>query len=139
MKKELLIVDDEKAILDTLERLFTLQDERFEVHVFENPLEALEWVKSHKVHIVLSDIKMPLMDGLTFLEELKKIDGQVQVIMMTGYTSFQKALHCFESGANDYILKPFHDLQQILEVIGYTVAKLDRWQEVIYASKQNKE
>jgi len=135
MKWNLLIVDDEDRICAILERLLTLQDDRFDVVTFSHAADALEWIKTNKVHILLSDISMPDMDGLELLEMAKKLDGQIQVVMMTGYTTFHKALSCFEHGANDYILKPFDDLTQVIEVLNHTVGKLERWKKIIHTSR----
>lgn len=128
-KYKILIVDDEETILELLEDF--LSQEGFNVQTTNNPLLALEIVESGGIKIVLTDIKMPEMDGIKLLEEIKKINGLVQVIIMTGYGALDNTVRCLEQGANDYILKPFKNMNEIKDIIDITIQKLIRWENVI--------
>lgn len=114
-KIKILIVDDEQEIVVALEEFLRL--EGYEVYSTTSSLEALEMIKKQKYHIVLADIKMPKMDGIEFLIQVKQYDALTQVIMMTGYSTMDKTMRCLEAGANDYILKPFKDLSQVADMI----------------------
>lgn len=134
MNLRILIVDDEVEISKTLTRFLEL-DDRFIIESVTNPLEALEKVKREKIHILLSDIMMPEMSGIELLEQVKKIDGLTQVIMMTAFSTVDKVVDCLEKGANDYILKPFEDLEDVQKIIDVTAEKLARWKTVLLQSK----
>ncbi|KMT22003.1 response regulator [Clostridium cylindrosporum] len=126
---KILIVDDESEILDSLRKNLTL--EGYSVDISSNPLEAIEKVKNNKYHIVLTDIVMPEMDGIELLREVKTYDSLTQVIMMTGYSTMDKTLQSLEYGANDYILKPFKSIEFVMDIIDYSIQKLERWRESI--------
>lgn len=136
MKVKLLIVDDQIEIISTLKR-FLEMDERITVIGCDDPFKALDIIQQQKIHIVLSDIKMPGMDGIELLEKIKRHNGLVQVIMMTAYTTMSTAISCLEQGANDYIIKPFDDIEDVSSVIEYTISKIDRWNEIILQSRRN--
>jgi len=120
-----LIVDDEQDVAMVLEEF--LRMEGYEVYSTTSPLIALEMIKKQKYHIILSDILMPNMSGIEFLIQVKKYDALTQVIIMTGHSTMNNTMQCLEAGANDYILKPFKDLSQVLELIKISEDKLKRW------------
>ena len=82
----------------------------------ENGKRAIELYRLMRPSVVLSDIMMPEMDGLTLLKEIKKIDKQASVILMTGYGSEEVLIESLRSGAVNYFIKPFN-FQEITEVI----------------------
>lgn len=127
MKTTLLIVDDEEGILKVLRSFFILHD--FEVLTAKNSADALKILNKNKIQIALLDINMPKMDGIDLLREIKKVDFSIQVIMMTGYPSFDKTIQSLERGAVDYILKPFDNLDEFLELINDSVNRTSRWQK----------
>jgi CheY-like chemotaxis protein len=124
-KIRVLIVDDEPDVAVVLEDF--LRMEGYEVYSTTSAPEALEMIKQQKYHIVLSDIMMPKMDGIEFLKQVKRYDALTQVIMMTGHSTMDKTMQCLEAGANDYILKPFKSLAQLLDIIKLSEEKLKRW------------
>lgn len=126
----IMIVDDEEGILKALKRNFVLAGYE-KVETCSNPVKAVEMLKEKKYHIVLTDIVMPEMDGIELLKEVRRYDPLAQVIMMTGFSTIDKMLACLEYGANDYILKPFRSNDYVLEVVEYSVKKLERWKEAI--------
>ena len=125
-KQRLLIVDDEEDLAKALER--TLAMEGYEVYTVTCPLKALEIITQMKIHIVLTDIVMPGMDGIELLAAIRNFDPLTQVIMMTGYSTMDKTVQCLEHGANDYLLKPFSSFDEVIEAVKLTEAKLKRWQ-----------
>jgi heterodisulfide reductase subunit A2 len=132
MKKSdvrILVVDDEEDILSSLKTHLELDG--YSVDVANSAAMALEKVRAAKVHIVLTDINMPQMDGIELLEEIKKIRGDVMVIMITAYTSLMKVANSRVQGAVDYILKPFRDLDELDEVIEAAYKQILRWDKVM--------
>jgi DNA-binding NtrC family response regulator len=135
MKINLFIIDDEIEIGKTLKRYLEL-DPNYQITVYTNPLEALEKIKKGTIQIVLTDIMMPEMNGVDLLREIKKVDGLVQVIMMTAFSSVDKVIACLEAGAADYIMKPFNDLEEVKEIIVQSIEKLKRWRKLAVASQR---
>ena len=126
-KQRLLIVDDETELAEALERVLKL--EGYDVYVVTCPFKALELITQMKIHIVLTDIVMPAMDGIELLAAIRKFDPLTQVIMMTGYSTMDKTVQCLEHGANDYLIKPFSSFDEVLEAVKVAEAKLNRWQK----------
>jgi two-component system response regulator PilR (NtrC family) len=100
-----LIVDDEQSICDVLS--ISLKKEGYVVASETNPRKALERLKREPVDLVLQDLKMPEMDGIDLLREIKKLREETVVIIMTAYTTWDRAVEAMRLGAYDYIKKPF--------------------------------
>jgi two-component system NtrC family response regulator len=101
----ILVVDDEKNYLLVLSAV--LEDEGYEVLTAQGGHEALEIQKSSDLDLILSDMKMPAMDGIELLENIKALDPDLPVIMMTAHGTIDKAVEAMQKGAYSYILKPF--------------------------------
>ena len=117
----LLIVDDEPAQVEALCR--TLEDEGYSVLGFTGAGAALGALRTGTFDIVLTDLTMPGMDGIAFLNAAREIDPGLAGIVMTGHGSISTAVEAMKAGALDYILKPF-DLRVILRVLARTQAML---------------
>lgn len=104
MKKSILVVEDEIRIR-FLMRDYLLK-ENYLVFEAENGLEALDIFKKEKIDLLLLDIMMPVMDGLTVLEKLRQV-STVPVILLTAKSQEEDKLQGYEFGADDYITKPF--------------------------------
>jgi two-component system response regulator PilR (NtrC family) len=100
-----LIVDDEQSICDVLS--ISLKKEGYVVAAETNPRKALERLKREPFDLVLQDLKMPEMDGIDLLREIKKLREETVVIIMTAYTTWDRAVEAMRLGAYDYIKKPF--------------------------------
>lgn len=116
MGKDLLIVDDEKGIRKMLE--ITLADRGYSVVAAENGKEALQAFRKMKPSIVLTDIKMPDMDGIELLQRIKKEDKDVEVIMFTGQGDMDLAIRSLKNDATDFVTKPIDD-----EVLGIAIRR----------------
>ncbi len=101
----ILIVDDEKNYLTILSAV--LDDEGFEVLTALSGQEALEIQKTSDLDLVLTDMKMPEMDGIELLENIKALDPDLPVVVMTAHGTVDKAVEAMQKGAYTYILKPF--------------------------------
>ena len=100
----ILVVDDEQDILETLpEVLKGWGHTAFTAH---NGDEAIQTIEKKSVDLMITDIKMPQMDGLQLLEHVKKIDKRLVVIFLTGYPSLDSAITAMRAGAYDYQVKP---------------------------------
>jgi signal transduction histidine kinase len=116
MENDLLIVDDEKGIRKMLE--ITLADRGFSVYAAENGKEALQVFRKVKPSIVLTDIKMPDMDGIELLQRIKKEDREVEVIIFTGQGDMDLAIQSLKNDATDFVTKPIDD-----EVLGIAIRR----------------
>jgi DNA-binding NtrC family response regulator len=109
---KILVVDDEAPIRDMVKKsLFQMGG--FDVEVAKNGLEAIEKIEKDVFDLVLTDLKMPGMDGLELLKTIKGTRPEVMVILMTAYGSIETAVEAMKMGANDYITKPI-DLNELL-------------------------
>ena len=113
----LLVVDDEAAQVEALYR--TLEDEGYSVKGFTGARAALAALTAGAFDIVLTDLTMPGMDGIAFLNAARQIDPELAGIVMTGHGTLTTAVEAMKAGALDYILKPF-DLRVILRVLART-------------------
>jgi DNA-binding NtrC family response regulator len=100
-----LVVDDEEIMREILEALLTR--EGYDVRLASDGAEGLEIARSVPVDAAVVDVMMPGMDGLSVLDELKKIDEDVAVIMITAFASVETAIAAMKRGAFDYVTKPF--------------------------------
>ncbi|MFH1931117.1 MAG: sigma-54 dependent transcriptional regulator [Pseudomonadota bacterium] len=110
----ILIVDDEKNYLLVLEAL--LGPEGYEIITAGNAHDALRSVREADLDLVITDVKMPGMNGIELLEESKKIKPELPVIIMTAYGSIEMAVEAMKKNAYDYITKPFQNEQLKLTV-----------------------
>ena len=118
---KVLLVDDEAPILNNLKKVIPWADLGMEVMgTARNGQEALALSEEQVPDIVLSDIFMPLMDGLTFIGELRKRGCSAEVLLLTGYQEFEYARLAIKYKVRDYICKPIHykDLETTLRLIG---------------------
>jgi two-component system NtrC family response regulator len=124
----ILVVDDEKNYLVVLSAF--LSEEGYETLTADNAQHALEIVESTDLDLVLTDMKMPSMDGIELLRRIKEIVPDLPVVMMTAYGTVEKAVEAMQLGAVNFILKPFQNetLKQIVAkaVRAYGVLKENR-------------
>ncbi|HNL28042.1 MAG TPA: response regulator, partial [bacterium] len=103
--KDILAVDDEPVVLTAISK--TCTSERLKVDCAESAAEALKRMESQDYRLIISDIKMPEMDGFQLLGEIKKRGIMSGVIISTGYATVENAVHALTEGAIDFIPKPF--------------------------------
>jgi len=101
-----LVVDDKEMMRDSLTA--TITQTGHEVFACDSAVKSLELLKGSSFDVIISDLKMPKMDGLMFLDELRKIGSETPVVMMTAYASISTAVDAMRKGAFDYIQKPFN-------------------------------
>ena len=103
----ILIVDDEKNYPTILGEV--IKEEGYTPITASSSLEALDILKNEYIDLVLTDVKMPGMDGIELLKQIKKINPDLPVIVMTAHGSVEKAVIAMEKGAYTFILKPFNN------------------------------
>lgn len=120
MSVKALLVDDEIHILNNLRIVIPWSQLGIDiVGTARNGAEAMDIVKEHSPDLILCDIRMPIMDGMEFLRELRKMGQESQVLMLTGYQEFEYARVALQHGVRDYILKPIN-----YEELEQTIAKI---------------
>ena len=110
----ILVVDDELLIRDLLYDFFT--DQGWDIAVAESGEKALEILRSREFDLVLTDLKMPIMDGLTLTTEVRENYPKLPVVIMTGYPSVDSAVSALRQKVADYIIKPFN-INQLYKVL----------------------
>lgn len=115
-KYQILLVDDEPKVLSALRR--TLRNEKYLIETFEKPKEAILYAKTTPIDLVISDYRMPEMNGVTLLTHLKELQPNMVMIVLSGYVDMPAVLTAInEIGIDKYLTKPWKDdeLQAILE------------------------
>ncbi len=123
-----LIVDDERAIRNSLKEILT--DEGYDVDTAEDGVQAVEKAGKQKFDVIFCDIKMPNMDGLEVLDTLVANDTDAAIVMISGHGDISTAVECIKKGAFDFVEKPL-DLNRVLITIKNAT---DR----VHLSKQNR-
>ncbi len=111
-----LVVDDEKNYLIVLEAL--LASEGYEIITADNPEKALRFIRESDLDLVITDMKMPGISGMTILDEAKKVNPDIPIIIMTAFGTIEMAVEAMKKDAYDYIEKPFKN-----EALKLTVKK----------------
>ncbi len=117
MRLKALLIDDEVNILKNLQAVIPWEELDIElVGTARNGEQALELAREHRPQLIMCDIRMPVMDGIEFLGELRQFDTSAEVIMMTGYQDFSYVRSVIRYEVKDYILKPI-DYEELVETI----------------------
>lgn len=107
----LMLVDDEERYLRTTAKL--MEKKGIDVLTAQSGEQALDLLRTHEVHVVVLDIKMPGMDGFKTLRAIKTLYPPVEVIFLTGHATMDSAIEGLQFGAFDYVMKPA-DIDDIL-------------------------
>jgi len=128
IEKRILLVDDEENTRMALSRL--LAREGYLVSTVANGLEALDYLREHDVNLIVTDINMPEMDGISFLREANKSFPGINVILITAYGGVESYIEAINLGAFEYINKPvrIEELLSILDKIFSSSAQLQEAQ-----------
>ncbi len=115
MKKRILLVDDEKDFVEALAE--RLRNRDFDVTTAFTGEEALEKLKEYNFDVAIVDVKMPGLDGIETLKEIKKLKPLTEVLMLTGHGTVETAIEGMKHGAYDFLMKPC-EMDTLLEKIG---------------------
>ncbi len=113
-KPSILVVDDELLIRDLLYDFFNGQG--WDISVAENGEKALQVMQAKDFDLVLSDIKMPEMDGLALTNRVKESHPDLPVVLMTGFPSVDTAVEALRQKVDDYVIKPFN-INQLYKLV----------------------
>ncbi len=127
-QKNILIVDDEKGVADFL--TIVLKKQGYKAFCASSGKQALEFCKKRKFDLALVDIKMPVMDGIEFLKEAKRLNPSLLFIMMTAYPSIETAVEAMKEEAFDYITKPF-DVNELQRIIKKTLERQESPEQIL--------
>jgi CheY-like chemotaxis protein/glycine cleavage system H lipoate-binding protein len=105
---KVLVVDDEDIVLQSVRRVLKSDGEhKFIIDTALSAAEGIGLINQSKYHVVITDLMMPGIDGLEFMDGIRECDRKARIIMMTGYATMATALQALRKGAFDYIAKPF--------------------------------
>ncbi len=130
-----LLVDDELEFLETLVKRLTKRG--LNISTAKSGEDALKIIRGKGIDVAVLDVRMPGMDGIQTLREVKKIDPLMEVIMLTGHASVEVAIEGMELGAFDYLMKPadidelFYKLQDAFKKKTIQQEKIEKLEEII--------
>jgi two-component system, OmpR family, response regulator len=126
MAYTIIIIDDETDLLDLLKLILTEKTD-YNILTTTDPKQALDWCREYHADVLISDLRMPQMEGIELLKILQTQDKTIPFIIMTAYGTIESAVEAMRQGAFDYITKPFRK-EQILMTINKA---LDKRQEML--------
>jgi DNA-binding NtrC family response regulator len=132
---EVLLVDDEKDFVETLAK--RLKTREFKVDFTLSGDDAVKWLEKKDTDVVVLDVRMPGMDGIETLREIKRIKPLVEVIMLTGHATVETAIEGMKLGAYDYLMKPT-DMNDLVDKINKAEARKREHEERIRQAEINK-
>ncbi len=112
--QNILIVEDEAKMQRLLQ--LSLAEEGYTTRSASDAEQGLRLLRQEKFDLVITDLKLPGMDGLEFLQAVKRTDARIPVILMTAFGTVETAVQAMKAGASDYVLKPF-SLEEIKLII----------------------
>jgi DNA-binding NtrC family response regulator len=116
-------VDDDQRASDLFSRYARL--EGFTVHGFQTVASAQEWLTDNRVDLIISDLKMPGMSGLEFLDWVRARFPDLPFVLITGYSTLDNAIEALRLGANDFVKKPFEP-EQLVEIARQMIGEEDK-------------
>lgn len=132
---EVLLVDDEKDFVETLAK--RLRTRNFTVDYTLSGDEAVKWLEKNQADVVVLDVRMPGMDGVDTLREIKRMKPLVEVIMLTGHATVETAIEGMKLGAFDYLMKPT-DMNDLVDKIKKAEARKREQEDRIRQAEINK-
>ena len=129
MTNKILIIDDSETILYKLKKAFL--NTPYYIETITNPVKAFQKIQNEHFDIVISDIVMPEMDGLTLLRKIKAYNGMIQILIMTAHITIHNTLNAFRYGASDILFKPFRDTDDVVKAVDTVTVKLDRVNSIL--------
>jgi two-component system response regulator YesN len=131
MNLKVLLVDDEINIIKNLQQVIPWEQMGIEViGLAKNGVEALDYITEDCPDILFTDIRMPMMDGITLLKHVRQMNTKCEILMLTGYQDFEYARSAIQYRAREYILKPinYEALEEIVQQLALEIrsAKMEK-------------
>jgi DNA-binding NtrC family response regulator len=123
MTATIVIVDDEPDLLDLLKLILT-EKTAHKILTTTDPHQAIEWCKTYNADVLISDLRMPEMEGIELLKIIKQMDPNLPLILITAFGTIESAVEAMRHKAFDYITKPFRKEQILM-----TVDKALKWRQ----------
>ncbi len=136
MKQKILLLDDEKSLINWLS--YALEQKGYEVYATTEPSNAIGKIKEERFDCIISDIRMPQVDGFEFLKRVRRLYPGLPVIFITAYGSMESAINALRDKASDYILKPFAIDELLLRIRTNLEKPKSVTQDIIGKSKGTK-
>lgn len=111
---EILILDDNPSILDYIKGI--LKDKNLTLFTFESAIKAVDSLYEREYDLIVTDLFMPEIDGFKFISEVRQINEDVPIIMITGMGGVEEAVEAIKNGANDFLIKPFPNEEFIVKI-----------------------
>ncbi|MDT8858931.1 response regulator [Alkalihalobacillus sp. MEB130] len=125
----ILLVEDERWVRTAIRKTIEKTNLPFKtVHECENGLEAIDWLKENSVDLIMTDVKMPVMGGISFVQETRNKNANLDIIFVSGYDDFPYVQSALRNGAIDYLLKPV-DLEDMTLCLEKWLSKRPRIEE----------
>jgi DNA-binding NtrC family response regulator len=128
MKRNILVVEDDEIFLKPL--LKNIERAGYRVSTTNNAEEALSILREEDFDLLVTDKKLPDMDGVEFIKQVKAENSDLAVIMMTAFGTIESAVEVMKLGAEDYLVKPFSNEELLM-----AIEKALKWQELSFANK----
>ena len=132
--KKIIFVDDEIPILEMIEEYFD-EFEGYQIFTSNNGEEALEIIKRENISVIVTDIQMPVMNGLELCKAIRKFDQTVAIIALTAFQKLFRYMQCREEGFDDCLKKPFEP-EELKEIVDYSYKKVARWRQLYNEASQ---
>ena len=123
MKETILIIEDEEDILALLSSL--LEGEGYNILTACNGREGMDKFQEHSPDLILTDVRMPIMDGIEVLRKVKAKESDTEVIILTGHPDKAAAIDCLRLGAYEYFCKPLETIDVLLTAVERVLEKRD--------------
>lgn len=123
---QVMVVDDEPIMREAIATQVPWGEHGIAlVKAAAHAMEAMEYLQEHEVHLILADIKMPVINGIELIQKVRELHPAIEFIVISGYADFSYAQQTLRLGARDYLLKPFNETVLLNAVI----AAKDAWEE----------
>ncbi|KAA3635297.1 MAG: response regulator [Calditrichaeota bacterium] len=129
----IVVCDDEEIVVSLVHD--ALEDDGYTIYTCTDSHECLDLINSEHIDLLISDIRMPKMNGIELAKKAREIHNELQIIFMTGYANLNSAKEAIKQGVSDYILKPF-ELHEIRQAVIKAVGQIEREAKVISTEKQ---